>query len=686
MAEGRDKPQSSPATPGGGPKPGEARAASDARGERKPSEATERAAEARAAPNPDRPSSPTPRPAAGQAKSPGSRPKDDGIEPASSPAVSRPPAGDARDSRPGRDSESRRGEPQGPAGRGPGTASARGTSSDPDPSSGPSPSRDVERRASADASTASTAGGASTPAGKGGTSSSPPAAPDRRPSDPRGSGPLAAVGEEESGRTGTRTDEAGAGIQSAGRGSGSPPGGPPSFAEPQRTGGGLFAGIIGGLIGAAIVGVGGWYFILRDRLPTDLAARVQALEPLRDRVAAVDSQAAVLKTRIDATAQDFGALQSRTGQLEQATRDLPGRVGALEQRLTQEQAAIAGVKSAGDAGLAELRNRLGAIDDLAGKVGAAQQRISGIEQATQGLSGKLAGVGDLAQKQVAGAQRLDQLQGQVQALGGLSDRVTTVASDTGAQLQALGSQVASIAQGQLAAAALRAQLDDLRSTTDKNGAAVMATQAAVTGLQASTVVAIDQTQAGVARSLQALQAKLESDAAARERLLALSLTTQKLSGAIERGEPLKDGIANLRELAADDPGLTGIVGKLEPLAAGVPTVTELTQSLPPPPTSAPAPQGGNASWLSQAGRNLTGLVSVAPAGQPVGPLGDRLDQARTALTAGDLGPAIDAVQALARNGEQKAKDWVERAQRRQTAVTAVHDLETRVQTLATARS
>ena len=464
-------------------------------------------------------------------------------------------------------------------------------------------------------------------------------------------------------------------------------GAPAATQAPGRGGGGTFlAAILGGIIGAAIVGLGGWYLIVRDRLPSDLAARVQALEPLRDRVAAVGAQNDVLKTRLDASAQDVGGLQSRVGQIEQTVRDLPGRVGAAEQRLIQTQGEIAGVKSADEAGLAELRNRLGAVDDLAGKVGAVQERVGGLDQQTRDLAGRLGTVGDLTQKQAVAAQRLDQLQAQAQGMSGLADRVAKVESDTAAQLQAMGGQVAAINQKQLAADALGARLDNLKDVTDKDRTALAATQAGIVTLQASTAAAIEQTQAGVTQALQQLQAKLEGDAAARERLLALSVTAQKLAGALDSGDPLHDEIGKLRELAANDPGLSEVATKLEPVADGVPTLTQLAESLPPPPTSAPAPSGGNASWFQQAGRNLTGLVSVAPSGEPVGPLNGRLEQARAALAARNLAPAIEAVSALARSGEQKAADWVKEAQRRQTAETALHDLQTRVEALATARS
>jgi hypothetical protein len=114
----------------------------------------------------------------------------------------------------------------------------------------------------------------------------------------------------------------------------------------------------------------------------------------------------------------------------------------------------------------------------------------------------------------------------------------------------------------------------------------------------------------------------------------------------------------------------------------VPSLAQLSQRLdavaeaaaPPPPGEEPK------GWLGAAGQNLTGLVQVAPSDRAsTTPAGAAVEAARAALAAGDVTAAKAAIEPLAANGNEAARDWIAAADRRLAVASAADRLAARVQ-------
>lgn len=462
-------------------------------------------------------------------------------------------------------------------------------------------------------------------------------------------------------------------------------------AEPRR-GGSLSTGLIGGLLGGALVGFGGWYYLeyMQPPLPEPAqAAALQAtqarldevagrVDPLTGQVDQVAGQVTPLAGRIDELGATQDDLRQRLEQQEQATRELreaaasapaagPGGatlgVEALEQRVAALERQPGAAPEGGGEETAALRAQLDQLAAASGPIGERQQTL---DQRTGEIAGQLEDLGarldTLAREQAA---RLDQVAGQQ---GTLLPLVGAVAGLQGAT-----------AANERAAATAQAAAGEARETLTRDLGAL---RAELTQQAEAQRAAVTQEQAALAEGLRA-------EDAARERLVTLALVTETLEEEVAGGAPFAATLGRLRELAGDDPVMVGVVNGLAPVAeTGVPSLAALAQSLPqpedPPPAAAPnetAPSG----WLAEAGRNLTGLVSVAPEGTPAA-ASNELMAARQALADGDLRTAIAMMGPTAATGDAASRDWLLAASRRDQALAAVDELKAHLRSLAEGRA
>src|SRR5829696_6295256 len=146
------------------------------------------------------------------------------------------------------------------------------------------------------------------PSAPGSTAPLPPAEPLSSSTDPWPSNPEPSImAEAEPSRVGAAPEVDPRPIPSA------------AYSSPPPRRSSWLPGLIGGLLGGAIVAVAGyWYTITQPFVPPVLTARLEALEATRPRLDSVAGEAASLRERSEVTASTIGNLQSRLASLEQA--------------------------------------------------------------------------------------------------------------------------------------------------------------------------------------------------------------------------------------------------------------------------------------------------------------------------------------------------------------------------------
>jgi hypothetical protein len=423
-----------------------------------------------------------------------------------------------------------------------------------------------------------------------------------------------------------------AGQRSQGGGSDRPGSGtrPPASGGAGRSFG---VGVIGGVIGGAAVALLAlWYQSSGD----EFAA-------LRGRIAQVESTVASAGDggRVESLAERIQALETGSG------GDLLSRLEALEARVEGEGATQAQLPGGDDSQLAQLEQRLTALESAGEGTGAASDAAATDE-------------GEAALQEAVTALQ--------EHLAALAARLP---EDTQSRLSQLDQRLGAAEQAESRLQQLSGSVDQL---TQKLNADQQQSQELATQLGA------------LSERVSGAEGKLEAALSNRNRASALALIVGQLEAAIDEARPYQTQVQTLTAMTQDgaapgDDVIEQAVSALEPgAAAGVPSIAALRQSFEPVANeivhAARAPDGDN--LIDRATDNLMRLVTVRPVGDDV--RGDtaeaRVARAEAALNKGDLAGAVAELDQLEGRPAEAAADWLSQAKGRLGADQAVAKLRT----------
>lgn len=447
---------------------------------------------------------------------------------------------------------------------------------------------------------------------------------------------------------------------------------PLSTAEPPRRRGasGFFAGLIGGLLGSAVViGAGGWY-----------AYEHGPIKGALDRLAATEGSARNAETATARLGEQIGQLSNDIGGLRNTLQETSAVLGQLDQRLTgAEQRVAATEQRTGDlaANLEQASTSFRkAGEEVIGRLEAVNARLAEVARAqpadivdkgtVQDIAAKQAGIEEAQRRLEGGLARLEQLVAQgLEAGNQQASALRVVVDNNRTQLDQVATQV-----GELLA--LREQLARQQEADTQQLAALQATNQQLTSMRGDLEQRLEQ----VTSRLSALDQQ-------RERGVGMALAADSLDSAVQTGQPYQPALELLTQLGQGDQVVSEVIGKLQPAAAeGVPTHAELARQLEDIERSlTPPDQAQSDDWLERTRANLQGLVDLHPAGEEPVPGLNAVQAARGAMLLQDLEGALAALEPLAQQGNEQAAGWVAAARTRLEARNAVQTLRQHVKTL-----
>ncbi len=475
------------------------------------------------------------------------------------------------------------------------------------------------------------------PPAKAGISSRPSASAKPESAKPESATP-AAGGKPSSGGSGA-SPSSGSGSSGGGGRSSSPPPPPPPTAPATKSGGGYVAGLLGGVVGAALAVFGGPMLMGPPPLAPEPASRLASVEAsVRDLQSLSDNLEPTVRSAVEAAvaevpSTDGAAIAAVAERLDAASGEvasLTSTLADLQQRLTDEAQRLDDARAAAVASLDEqLASEAQRLDDA---------RAAAVASLEEQLAGQVERLEDARAAAVASLD--EQLAGQAE----LTESVRTAAS----------TEVAD------ARAALTASLDTARAT-------------------------IQSTSDTVA----ALQEQVDALASAERRAAAASLLVRDIDRSIADGSPFVEPLDRLRQMASSNPELDATLSELQPYAeSGVPTIQALRQSLEAVGATDETEAVAGYEWLGKTVDNLTDLVAVRAKGTDLDVATGDLVAADEALREGDLARAIATVEeAAAIEGgidPAAAEAWLADARARLAAVTAQAQLDTQIRELLTA--
>jgi len=295
------------------------------------------------------------------------------------------------------------------------------------------------------------------------------------------------------------------------------------------------------------------------------------------------------------------------------------------------------------------------VDELVGRVAAiegATTDVAATGDALAELERMRADVG----RQVAGLiDRVDNLERGLEAVRAMV-RATNLpgqAADARRALDALSDRLARLEQSE-PTAGLTERLDRLDAESS----------------------ALSRSVADIAERLETVEKERSLALGTSRAVRALVLAAGDLREALRSSAPFADGLAALREAAADQPDLLKLADDLEPhAAAGIPVLTTLVdrfQAVARRAVSA-ARQVEGEGWLAAAANRLGSLVTVRRTA--VGDAEDTTDaaiaRAEAALADGDLAAAVRAMEGLRGAAAEAAAGWLDQARARVLAERAM---------------
>jgi hypothetical protein len=272
------------------------------------------------------------------------------------------------------------------------------------------------------------------------------------------------------------------------------------------------------------------------------------------------------------------------------------------------------------------------------------------------------------------AARLDKIERAVETQGNdpaLASRIAELA----AQNKALGDNVA----------ALTRRLDEIAAASQSAGKqADTALNAAAAAKSAGEAASKDQVHHedvdALANRIMALESSVKglaaataplASAGANDRTARLTIATEALRAAVERGAPYQAELNAVRALGVDQKA----VAALEPFAAsGVPSTASLArelESLVPALQDASEPRSGDTSFLERLKGNAQKLVRITPLNAPPGNDPQAvLDRIRLDAAHADIGAALADINALPDAAKSLAADWSKKVAAREATLAA----------------
>jgi hypothetical protein len=162
-----------------------------------------------------------------------------------------------------------------------------------------------------------------------------------------------------------------------------------------------------------------------------------------------------------------------------------------------------------------------------------------------------------------------------------------------------------------------------------------------------------------------------ASAGANDRTARLTIATEALRAAVERGAPYQTELNAVRALGVDQKA----VAALEPFAAsGVPSTASLArelESLVPALQDASEPRSGDTSFLERLKGNAQKLVRITPLNAPPGNDPQAvLDRIRLDAAHADIGAALADINALPDAAKSLAADWSKKVAAREATLAA----------------
>ena len=510
-----------------------------------------------------------------------------------------------------------------------------------------------------------------------------------------------AAGEDASGPERTRDSTMIERDQTSVGGSGEPPAeSTPVVVERRGGGGGFLPGLLGGIVGAALVGAGAGYYAYEygpvkpalERLAsteaTAQSAQAAAGE-LKGQVATLGTDLTGLRGNLDETrpvvaslGEKLTGLEQSTGQqiqgLTQATsqqieaikQTLGEQVGGLQRSLGERAAAAEQTVAQAVARMDTLANRVTQVEqaqpaDIVDKktVADVQAAQGSVQESQRKFEADLARMGQIV------GQGLESGNQQAQALRLVLDQTRTRLDEVASQQREL------LALQDRLSATEKADQDNraaIEKANQDSQAAVEATRTQIAGVQQ----ALDQ-------RLQQVVGQVQEFTAAREKGVGLAIATHNLDEAMQSGAPYADTLGLVRQLGENDQAVTEIAEQLQPSADhGVATLAALARQLDEieqglTPVEATPPE----DWAARTRANLQGLINLHGAGEEPVPGADAVKAARQALLDQDLPGAVAAMEPLANGDNAGAATWLAAARARLDVMAAIDRLRDHARTV-----
>ena len=271
-------------------------------------------------------------------------------------------------------------------------------------------------------------------------------------------------------------------------------------------------------------------------------------------------------------------------------------------------------------------------------------------------------------------------------ISSLSERLSTLESalsqgagqdpDTRAALESLSAQQARMTDR---IAALEQDVTSLRGVAGQPSAEVterLSSAAARLDDLLATQSDLAQRLAEAESDLNAAEAQRDAAPGSRETLLLLAAL--QLRDALQGSGPYAEPLGMLKNLAAEDPALAGVIGPLERRAsAGLPGLAGLQAHFPEVARRIAAIEVGQEGegWSSGVLRRLSEAVNLRPVGNVEGDAPTAIAaRAEVKLNDGDLAGAVAELNALDGAAAEAAASWLSDAEARLAATRAVSEL------------
>lgn len=424
----------------------------------------------------------------------------------------------------------------------------------------------------------------------------------------------------------------------------------------------LTAALVGGVIGGALVLVGGILFLpnyMQGRIDTALADARPAPE-LEQRIAAIEQRTETLADLPDTTSNLSGTLDDVQARLA----DLSGKVGQATEQAEQQSGGLSDLKDSQQQlaqRLDELEQRPVPKPDLGpiqAKVEAATKNVEDLRAFGEQLANR---VNDVTGTGEATLRRVDTLTtAQAEAERRLNERTQQLADRLSANDTAMSAKFASLAQAEATLAAMQSALASQASE-------IGAVQANVAGATTKTDEALAKIEDRLASVDQRISERLDQDG----RGVATAVALTDVNRALEDGSAFPTAQAVLEASAKSDETIARAAEMLRPSAPhGIPTREQLMSEL--AELDRVGVQASSEDWVEQTRSNIMGLVTVKRRdGTTIAGGGaDKGGDAQPKLAAGDLAGAIAAVSARPDADQEAVGNWIERAKARADAEAA----------------